>query len=134
VILTLPVLTPTITAVNILLIFVNTHIKVPKSQSLFLSFVPNVILSSSSSKHVKWKTGGEIEECISRIWLSDELIVFQANTNILNDVLTLIDSGVSNHYFVDKFLFILYISYNLLKLGLSTDKDFTFTISGKWLV
>ena len=54
--------------------------------------------------------------------------------NILKDVLILINSGVSNHYFVNKFLFTSYMLYNSLKTDLSANKDSTFTISGRRLV
>ena len=64
----------------------------------------------------------------SRKWLSDEPIVLQTDMNILKDVLTLIDSEASDHYFADKLQFTLYISYNLLKTGFLADRDSTFTI------
>ena len=57
--------------------------------------------------------------------------MFQSNTNTLHSVLTLINSGASDHYFVNKSLFILYILYNSSKIGLFTDKGSTFNISGK---
>ena len=60
--------------------------------------------------------------------MSDEPIVLQTDINILKDVLTLIDSETSDHYFANKSQFTLYTSYNLLKTGLLADRDFTFTI------
>ena len=68
------------------------------------------------------------------MWLSNKLIVFQTDTNILYDILTLIDSEVSNYCFADRSLFTSYISYNLPKMGLFTNKDPTFNIFEKGLV
>jgi len=60
--------------------------------------------------------------------------VLQTDINILKDVLTLIDSETSDHYFANKLQFTLYTSYNLLKTGLLADRDFTFTIFWRELV
>jgi len=40
----------------------------------------------------------------------------------------LIDLEANDHYFAKKILFILYISYNLLKTRIFTNRDFIFTI------
>lgn len=40
----------------------------------------------------------------------------------------MIDLEANDHYFAKKILFILYISYNLLKTRIFTNRDFIFTI------
>ena len=54
----------------------DTNIKILRLHSLFPNFILNIIFLSSFSKYVKQRINKEIREYISRIWLSDDPIVF----------------------------------------------------------
>ena len=119
----------------ILIIMGDIHLKVLELPlSSFQNSTFNVILFLSSIKYIEQRINKRIGKQIPRKWLSDELIMFWTDMNILKNVLILISSKASDHCFVDKSLFTSYILYNSLKTDLSTDRDSTFTISGRGIV
>ena len=119
----------------ILIIIEDIHFKVLELPlSSFQNHTSNIILFSSSIKYIKQRIDKRIEKQIPRKWLSNELIVFWTDMNILKNVLTLIGSKASDHCFVNKSLFTSYILYNSLKTDLLTDRDSTFTISRRGIV
>ena len=119
----------------ILIIIGDIHFKVLELPlSSFQNHTSNIILFSSSIKYIKQRIDKRIEKQIPRKWLSNELIVFWTDMNILKNILILIGSKASDHCFVDKSLFTSYILYNSLKTDLSTDRDSTFTISRRGIV
>ena len=119
----------------ILIIMGDIHLEVLELPlSSFQNSTFNVILFLSSIKYIEQRIDKRIGKQIPRKWLSDELIMFWTDMNILKNVLILISSKASDYCFVDKFLFTSYILYNSLKTDLSTDRDSTFTISRRGIV
>ena len=74
------------------------------------------------------KTESTVNDLDTRKLLANDPIIFRIKINILNGILILINLGVSNHYFTNNLLFVLYILCELSKIGLLANKDSMFVI------
>ncbi|KAJ3552616.1 hypothetical protein NP233_g12841 [Leucocoprinus birnbaumii] len=88
--------------------------------------------SSSVKTKVEDVQCGEGVDRVSRKWLPDEPIVYRATR--YDNILTLIDSGASDHCFANATLFSPYAPFPSAQTGLSAGRDTTFDIVGKGAV
>ena len=108
----------------------DTEFKVPTTSALNNNCTPDdkPPFSSSDPNQQTCKTKGmESLKDIS----AERPLVFCTDSNNKPDILMLLDSGASNHYFVDLLLFTFYTPFNQPLPGLTTEKRLMFNVIGK---
>jgi len=108
----------------------DTEFKVSATSALNDDCIPNDKPPSSSSDPNQQTYKTKEVESLKGIF-AERPLVFYTNSNNKPNILTLLDSGVSDHYFADLLLFISYTPFNKPLPGLTTEKGLIFNVIGK---
>jgi len=99
----------------------DTEFKVPATSALNDNCTPDDKPPSSSSDPNQQTCKTKREESLKGI-SAERPLVFCTDSDNKPDILMLLDSGASNHYFADLLLFTSYTPFNQPLPGLTTEK------------